>query len=128
MKYDLTKPCKTCPFLKDAGIRLREVRIREIAKGVTTNPGATFACHNTVDYDAVREEEEEGVRGHISGENEKHCAGALLFAKKQGLLGFPQMQRLAMRLRMFDPNDLTEEEQAKVWDDTSQWVAKGSSK
>lgn len=99
MNWTLRKPCNDCPFLKKGGIRLHPARATEIMDAVTTNPGATFACHKTtVDDDS------EGDR--VVTMNSQHCAGALVFAEKQGLIDQPQMNRIAMRLSLFDPSKL----------------------
>jgi hypothetical protein len=126
MNYDLTKPCADCPFRKEGGILLRRARIMDIAAAVTSNPGTTFSCHKTVQHHDVDDDDDASDR--IPGADEQHCAGALLFAKKQNALGFPQMQRIAMRLRLFDPNALTTEAQDTVWDSVLQWLRGGAVK
>lgn len=50
--FDLKRPCDNCPFRKEGGIRLHPGRAREIARGQIDNPGMTFPCHKTVDYEA----------------------------------------------------------------------------
>lgn len=90
MNYDLHSPCINCPFRKEGGIRLRAGRVRELIRN-TQNPGAEFACHKTLED------------GKIVATSQ-HCAGALIFAQKQGTS--TQMMRICERLRLFDPSKL----------------------
>lgn len=76
MRFNLTKPCSNCPFLKKGGVPLRLERIREIHRLVTgTSPlgEGVFPCHKTV------------TREHESPN---------------------QMTRIALRLGSFDPDKL----------------------
>jgi ribosomal protein S27AE len=54
MRFDLTRPCKDCPFRPDTHFDLRPERVREILgdtrKGGKWWPAPSFPCHNTVDY------------------------------------------------------------------------------
>lgn len=64
MKFDLTTPCKTCPFRADAPpFHLREGRAQGIVESL--DGGNTFKCHNT------------------SERNPHHCAGALITLKRE---------------------------------------------
>lgn len=113
MKYDMTTPCKKCPFLRGTEMRLRPDRIREIERSVNQHNGATFPCHETVDY------------SHDDGresEKTKHCAGALIYIEKQGVSS--QMMRICERLGMYDRRKLADE--GLVWDDVDEWVEHGS--
>ncbi len=120
MKYDLKKPCANCPFLKKGGVKLRHARIDEIADGCTTNPGATFACHLTTED----VEDESGNYDREETPKSQHCAGALVYADKQGDLGMVQMHRIVMRLGLLDPTQL--EGYNDVWDDLDQWHNRGA--
>lgn len=101
MKWDLRRPCDDCPFRKEGGIRLTAGRIHEIAGGMLSPDGTTFACHKTT-----------GVTG--SGKrDERHCAGALIFAEKHGTA--TQMMRIAGRLGVYDPGRLLDHD--AVFDD-----------
>lgn len=98
MKYDLTKPCKTCPFLRSKGaVRLTVERAQEIGGNAINQQGTTFVCHNTAGYD-----DESGDL--LETKDSKHCAGALIFAEKQNCL--TQTTRVAERLGMYDRDKL----------------------
>lgn len=88
MNFDLAAPCADCPFRREGGVRVTLARAREIARAVTGNPGATFACHKTT-----------GVLGNRP-RVQQHCVGALLFADHVG--SFSQFLRIAGRLGAFD--------------------------
>ena len=94
--FDVKRPCSDCPFRREGGVRLVAWRIREIVRGVTTNPGATFACHKTT-----------GVAGgEAPPGGPQMCAGALIFADKLGRLAHPQLTRIMMRIGQLDPDAL----------------------
>lgn len=93
--YDVKRPCADCPFRREGGVRLLKSRIRQIVRGITTNPGARFSCHKTT-----------GVMGVRAHGGEQACAGALIFADKQGRLDFPQLNRICLRLGMLKPDEL----------------------
>lgn len=94
MKFDIKKPCDDCPFRREGGIRLRRSRAEEIAEGMLSSQGSTFACHKTVDHDGDQ----------FTKSEEKHCAGALIFAEKNGTA--TQMMRIVERLGMYDASKL----------------------
>ncbi len=77
MNYNLKRPCDDCPFLKEGGIRLTVGAIQEIGGAMLNPSGSTFACHKTVEWDADGAEE-------INKHKQQHCAGALIFAEKNG--------------------------------------------
>jgi len=112
MKFDLRKPCDDCPFRRVGGVQLTRGRVREIARLVTSNPGATFACHKT-----TVDDDETGDR--VETPESQHCAGALVFAHRQGR--YPQLVRIAGRLGMYDPDAL--EGEAEIWGNTKEWLA-----
>ena len=97
MRYDLKKPCDECPFLREGGVRLTRERIKEIAGMMLSANGGHFPCHKTT-----------GVAGNCDGKNEQHCAGALIFAEKNGTT--TQMMRIAERLGMYDASQLVGKE------------------
>jgi hypothetical protein len=90
VRFDLTRPCGDCPFRRMGGIRIRAGRIREIA-GLMLEEGAggSFTCHNTRERRKV---------------DRQHCAGALIFALKNGVE--TQVMQLAHRLGLYDPKAL----------------------
>lgn len=103
MNFDMKKPCSNCPFLKSGGIRLHQKRVREIAAALLDSQGRTFTCHRTtVDSD-------DDERGMVDGPNATHCAGALIFAEKNG--NQTQMMRIAERMRWYDPGALMEQKE-----------------
>lgn len=104
MRFDLTNPCSDCPFLKQGGIRVHPERVREIAGGMLDSQGVMFACHKTVDYDR----EDENVDPLPGGKQERHCAGALIFAEKNG--NATQTMRITERLGLYDRRKLTGQE------------------
>ena len=97
MHFDLKKPCHDCPFLRKGGIRLTLARVHEIAGSLLDTQGATFACHKTVD-----DENDDGER--MENKDTRHCAGALIFAEKNG--NATQMMRIAERLGLYDARAL----------------------
>jgi hypothetical protein len=98
MQFKLSKPCDSCPFLKDKAFGLTPRRCVEIATALRR--GETFSCHKTVDYAA----EEVGEGPHIPSENEQHCAGATIVMLKEERPG--QLMRVALRLGMLDHVDM----------------------
>jgi hypothetical protein len=114
MKYDMTKPCAKCPFVRGTQMRLRPDRIRDIERSVNQHNGATFPCHETLDYS-------DGDGGRDTDKT-THCAGALIYIEKQGVSS--QMMRIAERLGMYDRRKLADE--GLVWDDVDEWVEHGS--
>jgi hypothetical protein len=86
--YRLTTPCADCPFLREGGVRLTLARVRQIAGGMLKRSGGEFSCHKTT-----------GVEGKAAPGGRAHCAGALLFAEKNG--NATQMMRIAERLRLY---------------------------
>lgn len=107
MKYDLTRPCADCPFLREGGIRLRKSRAAEIAEGAIGPQGQTFACHKST-----------GVGGQHKDGKQRHCAGALIFSEKNDAP--TQMMRICERLGMYDRRKL--EGFDDVFDDVEEMV------
>lgn len=97
MNYDLRADC---PFRKKNGIRLTRARVMEVA-ACAENPGGGFPCHKTVKF---TDDEESYDQESYDQEKAKHCAGALVFADKQGASS--QMMRICERLGVYDPSKL----------------------
>ena len=77
MNFNLTKPCKDCPFLKTATEGwLGKERAEGIAQTITSGKG-TFSCHKTTGI-------KKGVI--IAEENQSHCYGALVMLKNMDLM------------------------------------------
>ena len=98
MHFDLKKPCHDCPFLRKGGVRLTLARVREIAGGLLDSQGATFACHKTT----VDDPDDDAER--MENRDTRHCAGALIFAEKNG--NATQMMRIAERLGLYNARTL----------------------
>lgn len=113
MKYDMTKPCDACPFKRGSKLQLDSKRVDEIGGQFTTGGQAGFVCHKTAEID-----EDSGnfvpKRHDAEGPESRHCAGALIFAEKNGTPS--QMMRIAERLGMYDRSAL-ELHHDEVYDD-----------
>lgn len=94
MKFDLTGPCKDCPFRKDKATSfgwLGAPRAAQIAEVLNDN---MFPCHKTVNHDC---EDDEGEYSPDSQAKEQFCFGALTMINNEGLLfanRFPRMARM----------------------------------
>lgn len=114
MEFDLKKPCDNCPFLREGGIRLTVPRVRDIAEGMLDSQGVTFPCHKTTVDDGEGDLKE--------GPNSRHCAGALIFAEKNG--NATQMMRVMERLHAYDAASLMADRStvALVFDDVDEML------
>lgn len=86
MKFDLTKPCKECPFRSDRPGYLHPERVEEITDALMSDH--TFQCHKTIK----------------SGVDDQHCAGALIFLEANERPN--QMMRIMERLGAYDRSKL----------------------
>lgn len=84
MEFSLHRPCVDCPFLEPRNFPLTPGRAAEIAQAMEHS---TFACHKTLDQ-----------------RPQQHCAGVLVIMSK--LDDWGDMQQIAMRLGLFDPDKL----------------------
>ena len=91
MKFDLKKPCKSCPFVVAHDFHLTPERIAEIADAFA------FPCHKTVDYDDDDE--------RINRASEQHCFGHLVVQWAE-YGGFNKGAAFAAQSGMFDPHAL----------------------
>ena len=107
MKYELKRPCKSCPFRSDKRFILRKERCRQIADLFRTSPGGTFACHNTTTT----------MDRGSDHEDAQHCAGALILAVKSDTWD-SQMLRIADRLGFLSHLDL----QSPVYESFDEFV------
>jgi hypothetical protein len=105
MKFDLTKPCKTCPFRSDIAPFITAERAKEIL----TSDG-DFPCHQTTEFDDEGEE---------CGGDHHHCAGFLILLEKEGSPN--QMMRISERLGMYDRRKLDMD--APVYDSIRECVS-----
>lgn len=119
MRFDLTRPCGNCPFLKKGGVRLSSARVSQIASAMLSSQGATFACHKTtIDVPC-----DDGDEDRIETRDSRHCAGALIFAEKNQ--NATQAMRIAERLRMYDAQAVMADRDAVdgVFDDLEEMLA-----
>lgn len=105
MKYGMKKPCDSCPFVIGHEFYLHPERVEEIRD----NRGE-FPCHQTVDYDAEHEwEDDEDYDGvapaHRSTQDESHCVGHLIVSWADWG-GFNQIQAITARMGEFVPEEL----------------------
>jgi hypothetical protein len=84
MAFDLHRPCVDCPFLEPRDFPLSPNRAAEIAQSMEHS---SFACHKTLEVLP-----------------QQHCAGVLVIMARTNAWG--DMQQIAMRLGLFDPDRL----------------------
>jgi hypothetical protein len=118
MNYTMTKPCPECPFRRDGKgstpVRLMSGRVDEVA-GIMLGGRGDFPCHKTT---VPCEDDEEG--GRRATADSVHCAGALIFAEKNGTSS--QMMRIAERLQMYDATKLDKGSFDEVFDDIDEMM------
>jgi hypothetical protein len=100
MKFDLVRPCKSCPFRMDRDGFLRGDRADEIASCLL-DEDRTFACHQTLGHE---EDPETGYVETCQTPESQHCAGALIFCEANEQPN--QMMRIAERLGLYDRRKL----------------------
>lgn len=89
MKYQLRKPCKSCPFRISTGFKFPEDRAEEI---ISSNGG--FACHDTTT-----------VKGRgVDHKEAQACAGRLILLEREKQPD--QMMRISERLGFYDRTKL----------------------
>lgn len=100
MKFDLKRPCKSCPFRTDIPPFLSRRRGVEIANSIDGRKlQQTFPCHMTT----VDDEDEDCGERHVTP-NSQHCAGAMIVLEHEGAPN--QMMRIAERLGLYDRSKL----------------------
>lgn len=109
MAAPLHRPCGNCPFRREGGVRLRQDRIRELCKMLRDPAGGDFTCHKTSSLD---------------WDQQQMCAGSAIFSIKNGNL--TQMQRIAMRLGLLEPDKLTDQD--AIFDTTREMLAASKGK
>lgn len=79
--FNLKKPCKDCPFLKNSDMRhsLMPGRLEDIISDLLSNDYKNFRCHKTIDY-ANQDESGELIRSP----EEQLCYGSMIFLQKIG--------------------------------------------
>lgn len=93
MKYDMVRPCASCPFRADIRPYLRRSRVKQILRDITQNQ-MTFACHKT-----LAPGDDELAEMDVTDDSQ-HCAGAMILLEKMEKPN--QMMRIAERLGMYD--------------------------
>lgn len=101
MKFNLKRPCKDCPFRNDKPHQEGWLGA-ERAEGIYQSllDGGNFPCHKTHDYADDNSGEFTHQKGH------QFCAGALIMLENEGSTFQSQALRMAVRLRLYNPNDL----------------------
>ncbi len=94
MKYTMKKPCDSCPFVIAHEFYLTPERVEELRD----NRGE-FPCHQTVDYNALVEDDYRDQSG------ETHCVGHLIVSWADWG-GFNQIQAMTARMGEFVPEEL----------------------
>jgi hypothetical protein len=88
MLFNMKAPCDDCPFRSDHPIPLNPGRIEGIVESIMMKD-APFPCHKTT---------------HGSQKTPSHCAGALIFQKKNSFWSLAA--RIAMIAGWFKPDRL----------------------
>ncbi len=114
--YALRKPCPKCPFRTDVKPFLRHERVVEMAHEIQS--GSEFPCHETTEH---------GDEHTYATVDSKHCAGAMILARKTNPNHSTQMMRITERIagvgsnvEAFDPDRLDMD--APVHDDWQAFV------
>lgn len=99
MKYDLTKPCKDCPFLDEKlGMFFSSgERAQEIVDAARTG---VFPCHKTTTWD----ENDNGDTRQVVRPTTQACAGAMIAMEHCDEPN--QMMRIAERIGVYDRRKL----------------------
>ena len=92
MRFNLSKPCRECPFATDG----RFVGLGREMKAEIANQLQVFPCHNTVDYSNVNE-------GEFVAKTEA-CAGFLLMHEHEGKPN--QNMQIARFFGLYDPSKM----------------------
>lgn len=113
MKYDLTKPCKDCPFLNEKlGMFFSSgERAQDIVDGVREG---MFPCHKTTTWD----EDSEGETVQVRTPTTQACAGAMIALEHGGEPN--QMMRIAERVGFYDATKLDMDSPSCT--DLDEWV------
>lgn len=69
--FSMTRPCRSCPFLRTLPIELGRARRDEIAASIRR--GEAFTCHRTIDYSDT---DDDGT-GNVNTDRARACAGAI---------------------------------------------------
>lgn len=105
----LKKPCDSCPFRREGGIRLHTGRIEEIVASVAPEDGQGrgFTCHKTTGVDGGK------------NRSQQPCAGGIIFGYKQGVTS--QLTRIEERLGLI-PEEFATGEWPEIFDDIDEML------
>lgn len=95
MKFDLVRPCESCPFSTNPGaVRyLGYDRAEQIVESVLNDE--TFTCHKTNDFSSG---------DVVETSDSQHCAGVLILLEREEMPN--QMMRWMGRLGVYDYKNL----------------------
>jgi hypothetical protein len=102
--FDLKKPCKDCPFLKNSPMRevLHSDRLPQIVSDLLSDDHKVFTCHKTINY-KERVDEVENETFYPQPGNQM-CMGSMIFLQK---MGRPHIsQRVAYAIGLLNHKDL----------------------
>lgn len=99
MKYEMTRPCKKCPFVKANNFPLSKARKKEIMLSIFALD-QSFPCHQTTE----EFEDDDGGVELVATDDSQHCVGAMILLEKAGKPN--QMMQIAERLGMYDHKKL----------------------
>lgn len=101
MNFSLKRPCKDCPFRNDK-LHQKGWLGKERATAIYQNllDGVNFPCHKTHDYS------KDDGNGFTHQEGHQFCAGALIMLENENKTAHSQALRMAMRLKLYDPDRL----------------------
>lgn len=100
MKFDLRKPCKDCPFIKNTPMHLSPGRMDGIVEAIKDDL-TVFPCHKTTQFDETEDGEDITVRH----DKEQACAGALAYSLKH-YDRIPVLARLAILMKSISLRDI----------------------
>jgi hypothetical protein len=109
VRFDVTTPCKECPFRRRGrhAVRLTANRVRDVAGNMLDRDGASFSCHK-----AAHGEKGDDADGYCPSQRDIHCVGALIFAVRNKNQTFAM--QIAERLGLFDPDQFRSTKQRRL--------------
>jgi hypothetical protein len=107
VRFDVTTPCKGCPFRVKGKhvVRLSRHRVLDVAGNMLDPQGATFTCHEAVHG-------RDAGRSYRPGVDDVHCAGALIFAERND--NQTRMMHIAERIGLYDPEKFRSKKQRQL--------------
>jgi hypothetical protein len=107
VRFDVTVPCKECPFRRrgKGAVRLTANRVRDVAGNMLNRNGASFSCHKAVH--GSREDPD-----YRPSPRDIHCVGALIFAERNKSQTFAM--QIAERLGLYNPDQFRSIKQRRL--------------